>query len=465
MNRILKARLRMGVLLFVAFAILHGQAYGQGTQTDAVIRMATDKYDQSQTLHEQGEVFESEAALDESVRLVEKGWENFDAIEKVSRGGVKNLSGSLKNHVVNTGFDGKLASDYAFQSTPEQIDAMISAVEGAHNQWLNDGQCKKRIIVLYAHGGLVSEDAGAETHRRWWLDNSIYPINFVWHSGLLESFHSKSERQRLHDQTNRGALTIPSKLVEAAEKKIMRPLWDEMKTNAAMASRPLSQQEQPDWSKIGSIQKDLPGASLLVSRLRLYVEKYPDTQIHVMGHSAGSIFSIGLLERLQEYKIPVESVTYLAPAMRVDEFDRFLLPKLRSHFVKQITVYNLPEIYENSEVSAIKGIGYQGSILKLVSQAIESPGLGNLVVVPILGMQKFFLEPINIFSTMTLNETLRQNDGLLVLSDPDNKNAESAAVTHSGFDDEPRTLDSTAKRILKAQELRASYFDYCEKAP
>ncbi|MFZ0257544.1 MAG: hypothetical protein WAN46_18315 [Gammaproteobacteria bacterium] len=42
----------------------------------------------------------------------------------------------------------------------------------------------------YAHGGLNDEATGlaiAEHQIPWWLANDMYPIFFVWETGLLES--------------------------------------------------------------------------------------------------------------------------------------------------------------------------------------------------------------------------------------------------------------------------------------
>ena len=45
-------------------------------------------------------------------------------------------------------------------------------------------------IVFYAHGGLVKESLGlaiAHKHLAWWKANGVYPIYFVWETGLFET--------------------------------------------------------------------------------------------------------------------------------------------------------------------------------------------------------------------------------------------------------------------------------------
>src|SRR5205085_12260325 len=44
---------------------------------------------------------------------------------------------------------------------------------------------KKKRIVLYAHGGLVSEDSALQRvadYRQPMLDAQCYPLAFIWHS-------------------------------------------------------------------------------------------------------------------------------------------------------------------------------------------------------------------------------------------------------------------------------------------
>ena len=56
---------------------------------------------------------------------------------------------------------------------------------------------RKLRIVLYAHGGLVKESRGlatAQAHVGWWRDNGVYPIHFVWETGLFETIRGLLER-------------------------------------------------------------------------------------------------------------------------------------------------------------------------------------------------------------------------------------------------------------------------------
>jgi hypothetical protein len=49
---------------------------------------------------------------------------------------------------------------------------------------------KELQLMFYAHGGLVNEAGGLWMAHRlipWWKQNNIYPIYFVWETGLWET--------------------------------------------------------------------------------------------------------------------------------------------------------------------------------------------------------------------------------------------------------------------------------------
>ena len=198
---------------------------------------------------------------------------------------------------------------------------MFKKLEQTQERWIADGRCHSRNILLYAHGGLVSEKSGlrdADSHLDWWMNNGIYPVSFVWQSGLRELIRFKKERKKgtrdLDDEGDSRGILLPATLVDEAARRIMKPLWVEMKNTAIGASAPIK--TALDWSHPESISSQQPGGSLLVDRLKQYVAAHPDVRVHLMCHSAGSIFCIGLLERLHEAGIKVATITYLAPAMR-----------------------------------------------------------------------------------------------------------------------------------------------------
>ena len=92
-------------------------------------------------------------------------------------------------------------------------------------------------LAIWAHGGLVGEESGvrlAKGQVDWWLGNGVYPVHFVWESGLLDALGQAFGpigvgRRDLWDHT-----TDP--LVEEAARPLGRKAWAAMKYSAEMAS-------------------------------------------------------------------------------------------------------------------------------------------------------------------------------------------------------------------------------------
>jgi hypothetical protein len=195
--------------------------------------------------------------------------------------------------------------------------------------------------------------------------------------------------------------------------------------------------------------EQMPGASLTVLRLAEYVRQHPHEQVlvHMVGHSAGAIFHAALLQRLVEVGVPVASMALLAPALRVDEFERVVLPQLgRGRGVQRFAVFNLSDRRELDDVCAAGGVNaYHKSLLYLVSRALEGRASGQSEA-PLLGMAKFFDRPLG---RGTLQGEIRARGGDCVFSPaavPDN--SRSDATSHGGFAGDTRTMTSVVMRVL-----------------
>jgi acetyl esterase/lipase len=194
----------------------------------------------------------------------------------------------------------------------------------------------------------------------------------------------------------------------------------------------------------------MPGASLAVLRLRDYLDQHgPDNvAVHLVGHSAGAIFHAGLLQRLAEVGIPVASLELLAPAIRVDEFARDILPHLGpGRLVRSFAIFNLTDQRELDDVCGARGIDvYHKSLLYLVLRALEGPATGGEV--PLLGMEKFFARPLH-SGGPTLLQSIRDRGGAGIFSRsiaPDD--SRSDATSHGGFAGDRLTMTSVVMRAL-----------------
>lgn len=318
--------------------------------------------------------------------------------------------------------------------------------------------------MLFAHGGLSDEDHSlsvAQDNINWWLNNGVYPVFFVWQSGVFETLLDElADALPAATGQDRFAFSLTDVLDQAVE-DIARAdfywMWDEIKENARAASAPVADESLVAWPPATPEQHNammaMPAATLTAMRLRRYIDTHPRTAVHLVGHSAGTIFHAGLLGRMYDHGIPVASVQLLAAALRVDEFRRDVLPTVEADgFVRDFATFGLSDQREQADVCAARGIVfYHKSLLYLVSRALEDDS-GET---PLLGMEKFFgqLGP----DGLTLRDEIARCGGVCVFSPtpstapPDSR---CDAMSHAGFSGDVSTMTSVMARILRLTEVQ-----------
>ncbi|WP_026548623.1 C1 family peptidase [Arthrobacter sp. Br18] len=371
----------------------------------------------------------------------------------------------LSRHVVNLGNEGRLCTTGRFTSSPAQLERMFQRMEEYHHFWQGTSAGPDEAVhrvVLYAHGGLVDERSGlstAQAQLNWWLNNQVYPISFAWQSGpvetMLNSFGDMIRGKLPFGGLGFDLVEQADRFVERFARQNIRWMWAEMKENAAAASAPLP--PAVEWPRSGAGTDGwagLPGASLLARRLGRYAESLGGgaLEVHVVGHSAGSIFTAHLLSRLKEERVPVTSMTWLAPAIRIDDFQQLVLPHLKSGHVKKFASFSLRGAQELDDVVGTGKFNiYQKSLLYLVSHALEhgAEGRGGGEV-PLFGMERFVDSPCD---GSTLSRVLEAPSADLVFSPSQGPPASSSsATTHGGFDNDTATMTSVMVRILRLDE-------------
>ncbi len=367
----------------------------------------------------------------------------------------------LAMHVVNLGNQGRLSSNGKFTSSPAQIERLFQHMQRWHELWLDQEPDSKRHVVLYAHGGLNSEEhalSAAQESLNWWLNNHLYPLFFAWESGATETLLDQladTVKGRLPFGLGFDLVEQVDRLVERFARTNLRWMWNEMKENARAASAPIPDRSAVAWppatSAATAAMMAMPGASLTVLRLRDYLDQHgPDNvAVHMVGHSAGAIFHAGLLRALAEAEIPVASLALLAPAIRVDEFARDVLPHLGpGGLVRSSAIFDLSDKRERDDVCGAGGIDvYHKSLLYLVSRALEGAAPGGEV--PLLGMQKSLERPIGGGGGRTLLQAIGERGGASIISraiTPDD--SRSDATSHGGFAGDRMTMTSVAMRAL-----------------
>ena len=242
--------------------------------------------------------------------------------------------------------------------------------------WFRQNAQGKKRLVIYAHGGLNSEGDAikrAQAMGRYFLGNGCYPLFLVWKSGLLESLGNI-----LSDKTSPAAAGmaggvggwVSDKITDPVIEKTIghpfaRPLWSEMKENAELAA------------------ESGRGGDLLTDALRSLAGSWGDKlEIHLIGHSAGSIVLGRLLANLahKELTAIVKSVHLYAPACTVNFANRYYATQ--DEIMKKLHLDILGDQREQDDNVAFI---YQKSLLYLVSNALEAD-----LRMPILGLENVY---------------------------------------------------------------------------
>lgn len=343
----------------------------------------------------------------------------------------------LRPHIVSVGNNGTLKAGGDYGSTPAELAQIFEQdMPRVMQDW------DKPRILLYAHGGLVSEQAATQRlaeYRPQMLGGNVYPLAFIWRTdywttvtNILKDTISRRRPEGVLDATKDFMLDRLDDALEPLARVLTgKSAWDEMKQNALAASDP-------------------GGAAVLVAdQLKTLAQKMPGLEIHMVGHSAGSILLAPVVKLLNDRGLKVETCTLWAPACTVDLFRSTYLPAMRKHTLRKLAVFALNDQTERDDNCANI---YNKSLLYLVSAAFEKKPRIPLFREgePILGMERWI--------DADLRKTLQSLGAELVLA-PNNAPADSrdasGATHHGDFDDDERTVDSTFRRIIAGAKAPA----------
>ena len=182
-----------------------------------------------------------------------------------------------------------------------------------------------------------------------------------------------------------------------------------------------------------------------------------DWELHIVAHSAGSIFTAYTIDTLLRIGVPVKSVQFMAPAISIDVFKEKLLPHIKIKDCPLPTMYILSDVGERDD----KVGPYGKSLLYLVSNSFE-PKRNTAI----LGMERFingrnskldkaFIDPVisKLFAGKVGDWPSLVISGAADASikvGPDVSRSES----HGGFDNDAYTLNSVLFRILGKKPTR-----------
>jgi hypothetical protein len=363
------------------------------------------------------------------------------------------LLNEIRPYVVDVSNNGELSSTGDYWTTEEDLKLLFNKeLKEATATW------DKRRIMLYLHGGLNSEAGVAKRilcFRQAFLENQIYPLHIMWETdwkNVLDNIFRdiftgvdgraggvKELFTNLHDVSAEAR----DKIFERTVAKPGHILWGEMKENARLASH------HPDNK--GAMQLIVKYAEDALQNLPKADQE--NLEVHIVGHSAGSVFAAYAMEHLIHLGVNLKTVNFMAPAITVESFKQTMRPFIENKQCPQPTLFVLSDTAERDDrVTAT----YGKSLLYLVSNAFEEER-----EMPLLGMERFVSKRGKAgakFADQEMNALFQnQVDGLpslVVAGQSDEDGCRSRSRTHGGFDNDADTLNSILYRMLGKKPQR-----------
>ncbi|MDE3739538.1 C1 family peptidase [Metapseudomonas resinovorans] len=314
-------------------------------------------------------------------------------------------------HIDDGRFDGlgQYASDLV------QVEAIIEELQHS----------KPQHLLLYAHGGLNSVNGSAMRAFKWrpaFRDNGVHELHFIWETGLLAELGDiLLGKLPLVGERVGSVSSWWDNQVESLVQPAGFALWQEMKRDADRA-----------------FQKGAAGTQALQRLVGwLAAQGTQAPKVHLVGHSAGSIWHARLWQAWQALNGPaIDNLVLFAPACTLELYQTTFLKAL-GHGIRQQTLFVLSDQAEQEDNVAKV---YRKSLLYLVSNALDD----RQRRVPLLGMQKFQPAQQPPGSTLVVAST----------SGP-----ASRSTSHGGFDNDLQTMDHLLRVVLGSGGFRGFKVD------
>lgn len=355
----------------------------------------------------------------------------------------------LRPHLISLGNNGVLKMDGQYATCEDDLENIFEDdIPRITKNW------KKKRIFLYAHGGLVPEAVFLQRiadYRSTMLEQEVYPLGFIWHTdfwstatNILKEAFGQVRPEGALDKALDFLLDRMDNTLEILVRKLRtKSLWDEMKENAFLAT----------VSKNG-------GARLALEHLAKMAAADPTVEIHVGGHSAGSIFmaplvrlltskgkiTTGLMKGDTGFGVPVATCNLWAPGINMEDFRATYLPAIKNGGIQHFALYTLTDEAElDDQVAQI----YNKSLLYMVANALE-----DTVGKPLLGLAK------DVMKDKDLSVVFKSPDHVWIQAPTESvtpAKLASDATAHGAFDDDPVTVKSTLMRMLDVSKSPAEF--------
>ena len=293
-------------------------------------------------------------------------------------------------HTLVSGNNGQLMATDFTRARDDRLGLAREILVERPLAWADGGKTLK--LVLYAHGGLNAENESVQRIRvlaPYFLANGLYPVFFTWKTGPGETLLDMLDDLRRRvvggdrsegwlDRLREAAAEAKDRAIEAVGRQFARGIWSEMRENAAGGATP---------------DHVLDLSARLLRELQAGLAKRGrQLELHLVGHSAGSILLGHLLDRLAAPKpLAVRSCELYAAACSsgfavqhyggAQQAGVLALQDLRLHV--------LTDANERADGLPTAAVDIYGkSLLYLVSRALD-----DIRKQPLLGMERALVKP------------------------------------------------------------------------
>lgn len=363
-------------------------------------------------------------------------------------------------HSLVTGNDGRLVQT-DFTRDPADGDGLArQIVRDAPRLWLEASGGMTLKLAVYAHGGLNSEEDAIQRNRvlgPCFEANGIYPLFLAWKTGPAETIADMVQdwtARVVGDEAarSRGLLETlgeaKDRAVEALAHVLGKGLWTEMRGNAGAGAAPGH------------------GLDLLVRHLADLRDEleaaHRRLDLHVVGHSAGSIVLGHLLTRAGMLASPlrVRTGTLWAPACSAAFANRHYVDADRARVLALATLFLHVLSDQNEKADGLPTPAlpaYGKSLLYMVSRALD-----DVRKQPLLGMERAqlpqYATDADQWDASQLPEVAAWQAAwpgaaahlLHVVKEPDvrtTRTGQREPATHGSFDNNIEVVTATLERI------------------
>jgi pimeloyl-ACP methyl ester carboxylesterase len=199
----------------------------------------------------------------------------------------------------------------------------------------------------------------------------------------------------------------------------------------------------------GRKDNDQYAGRYFLDKLAVYLQKFPTTEVHIIGHSAGSIATCHLLKYTSSLanSFKYSHILFMAPACRIDLFKAELADHPERY--NDLRIFTMTD--ENECKDKLVPYFYTHSLLYLISGILEDEG--ESFDAHILGLERNinFVSPYDIPDLDQVHKYIYEDSKFrLSLSVSDlamPTGMKTKALKHGDFDDDAYTLESI-KQIL-----------------